>query len=44
MAYREDAMSEPSETIDAFEEKESGDAFDPEEGGREPRIDPAPEP
>ena len=43
-AYKENAVSEPAEAIEAFEEKESSDAVDLEEGGREPRINPASEP
>ena len=42
-AYKDDGVSEPSETIEAFEEKEGSDAFDPEQGGRESRIKPDPE-
>ena len=43
MAYGEDAMSEPGETIEAFEEKDGNDAVDLEEGGREHGINPDPD-
>ena len=40
MACGEDAVSEPGETIEAFEENDGHDAIDLEDGGRVSSINP----